>query len=159
MSDPQDPSNPDAPKPTSSPWQGSANPFADVPPTVDKPYMPEAAYQPMVPPPGWRGDTISGLAIAGLVLAVIGAVTGICTCGIPGIIGLALAIPAYYMAQHDMAQFSHGLHPVLLSKLKTAKSLGLAGIIVGAIAFVIAFVCGGMQIGLPVLQAILEEMN
>lgn len=157
MSEPNPP-EPDSPKPSPSPWQGSANPFADVPPTVDKPYIPEAAYQPMVPPPGWRGDTINGLAIAGLVLAVIGAVTNFCTCGIPAIIGLALAIPAYYMAQHDLAQFSHNLHPVLLSKLKTAKSLGLAGIIVGAIAFVLSLACGALQM-IPFFAAIIEEMN
>jgi hypothetical protein len=157
MSEPNQPEA-DPPKPSSTPWQGGANPFADVPPTIEKPTYVESPFQPMVPPPGWRGDTINGLAIAGLVLSVLGAVTGICTCGIPGIIGLALAIPAFYMAQHDLAQFSHQLHPVLLSKLKTAKSLGLAGIIVGAIAIVLAFVCGGLQM-LPVLMGILEEMN
>jgi hypothetical protein len=159
MSEPNEPSKPDFSQPPSSPWQGSQNPFSDIPPTAEKPYPVNSPYQPMIPPPNWRGDTINGLAIAGLVFSILGAVMGICLCGVPGIIGVALAIPAYFMAQHDLSLYSQGLHPALLSKLTTAKNMALAAIVVGVIGFVLGFVCVGFQIGIPFLEGALEEMN
>lgn len=156
MSEPNQPSKFDpAPGAGSSPWQGSQNPFSDIPPTIEKPYPGAAPYLPMVPPPGWRGDTINGLAIAGLVFSILSAAC----CALFGIVGIALAIPAYFMAQHDLALYSQGLHPVLLSKLTTAKNMALAGIIVGVIGFVLGFVCVGVQMGIPLLEAIIDEMN
>lgn len=156
MSDPNDLPKPDPTSPSpSGPWQGSQNPFSDVSPTVDRPQFDQSPYQPVIPPPNWRGDTINGLAIAGLVFSILGAAC----CGVFAIVGVALSIPAYFMAQHDLSLYSQSLHPALLSKLTTAKNMGLAGIVVGIIGFILGFLCVGIQIGLPLLQAILEEMN
>lgn len=159
MSEPNEPSKFDpAPGAGSTPWQGAHNPFSEIPPTIEKPYPGETPYLPMVPPPGWRGDTINGLAIAGLVFSILSAAC----CALFGIVGIALAIPAYFMAQNDLAlysQGSQGLHPALLSKLTTAKNMALAGIIVGVIGFVLGFLCVGVQFGLPMLEVLLDEMN
>ena len=161
MSEPNEPPKPDSPPPPSSPWQGSQNPFSgsqnpfsDVPPTAAKPYI-DSPYQPMIPPPNWRGDTINGLAIAGLVFSILGAAC----CGVFAFVGIALAIPAYFMAQQDLSLYSQGLHPALLSKLTTAKNMALAAIVVGVIGFVLGFVCVGVQIGIPFLEAFFAEFD
>lgn len=162
MSEPNEPPKPDSSQPPSSPWQGSPNPwqgsqnpFSDIPPTVEKPYPNPSPYQPITPPPNWRGDTINGLAIAGLVFSILSAAC----CGLFAFVGIALAIPAYFMAQHDLGLYSQGLHPALLSKLTTAKNMALAAIVVGLIGFVLGFVCVGFQIGVPFLEAFFEEFD
>lgn len=141
------------PKPDDSPWGQGANPFSDVPPAQGAPFganpYGSPQFSPMVTPEGYRGDSINSLAITGLVFSII----GIACCGIFGIVGLAIAIPAYLMAQADLQNFQGSLHPVLLGKLTTSKNLALAGIIVGGLGLLMGCGFAALQIAIIAMDA------
>ncbi len=118
--------------------------MSEMPPPIPPAHSPAAELPPTVPDPlhigprPHRGGLILGLGIGSLgvwFLSVVGAFVFPC-CGMSGLISLGMAIPAWILANADLAAMSAGaMDPLGRGNTQGGKVCAIVSVVIHALGF------------------------